>query len=124
MDAILIILNQSNAINLIECRDDLTLVIYISNAMSTKCKVILQNKEERESFTFYQSPTDIMNDPANVLRDQKTLKIREQIAKMKHSMDIDKNVIEDAWERLEQNLEVELKVGSSMLYKFSIKYCY
>ena len=88
-----------------------------------QCKVILQNKEERESFTCYQSPTDIMNDPANVLRDQKTLKIREQIAKMKHSMNIDKNVIEDAWERLEQNLEVELKVGSSMLYKFSIKYC-
>ena len=37
-------------------------------------------------------------------------KTRERIEKMKRSLDIDETMIEDAWQRLQYRLDIELKV--------------
>ena len=37
-------------------------------------------------------------------------KTRERIEKMKRSLDIDETMIEDAWKRLQDRLDIELKV--------------
>ena len=37
-------------------------------------------------------------------------KTRERIEKMKRSLDIDETMIEDAWQRLQHRLDIELKV--------------
>ena len=35
---------------------------------------------------------------------------RERVEKMKRSLDIDETMIEDAWQRLQDRLDIELKV--------------
>ena len=44
------------------------------------------------------------------VQDQNKIKMGKRVKKMKDSLNINTNVIEDAWKRLQKNLDAELKV--------------